>query len=87
MMKKTIAIIATLLLPLHWALADEDDKAETSILQIQGGKMVNEKHEIEIYDYHSGTYHTVDVYRKPEKDLKTPRDATTHTPPVQQEPR
>lgn len=59
-------MLSTLLLLSDGALADEDDRAEISTLQIQGGKMVREKHEIEIYDYHSGTYQTFDVYRKPE---------------------
>lgn len=86
-MKNMIAILCVLTLLPNWARADEDDKSVTSTLQIQGGKMVGEKREIEIYDYHSGTYQTVDVYRKPEKASKTPQDTATQTQPIQQAPR
>ncbi|MDX8126665.1 hypothetical protein QLH52_05185 [Methylomonas sp. OY6] len=67
-----------------WATADEDDKPETSTLQIQGGKVIGEKHEIEVYDYHSGTYQTFDVYRKPAKSLK--KDPDPQTPNQTTEP-
>ncbi|WP_020481575.1 hypothetical protein [Methylomonas sp. MK1] len=66
------------------ATADEDDTPETSTLQIQGGKLIGEKHEIEIYDYHSGTYQTVDVYRKPAKSLK--KDPPPQAPKQSSEP-
>lgn len=73
-------VVMTLLISLlpAWATADEDDKPETSTLQIQGGKVIGEKHEIEVYDYHSGTYQTFDVYRKPAKSPN--KDTATQTP-------
>ncbi|CAD6876568.1 hypothetical protein [Methylomonas fluvii] len=82
---KTI-IVMTLVIGLlpAWATADEDDKPETSTLQIQGGKVIGEKHEIEVYDYHSGTYQTFDVYRKSAESLK--KDPDPQTPKQTTEP-
>jgi hypothetical protein len=83
-MKSILAILFLIGLSPAWATADEDDNRETSTLQIQGGKLIGEKHEIEIYDYHSGTYQTVDVYRKPAKPLK--KNPDTPTPKQSSEP-
>lgn len=83
-MKSIIVITVVMGLLPAWATADEDDKTETSTLQIEGGKLIGEKHEIEIYDYHSGTYQTVDVYRKPAKPVK--KDPDTPTPKQSSEP-
>lgn len=69
-----VALLITLLPA--WVTAAEDDNPETHTLQIEGGNLIGEKHEIEIYDYHSGTYQTVDVYRKPAKALKKDLDKT-----------
>ena len=53
------------------AYADDDEKAITSTLTIEQGKVVGEREEIEIYDYHTGTYQSVYVYRKPGEQPKT----------------
>lgn len=58
------------------AVADDEDKQSNKTLHIEQGKLVGEEHEIEIYDYHSGIFHTVTVYRKPET-----RKATAPQPP------
>lgn len=58
------------------AAADDEDKQSNKTLHIEQGKLVGEEHEIEIYDYHSGIFHTVTVYRKPET-----RKATAPQPP------
>ena len=83
-MKGVIVITLAMSLLPAWAKADEDDDPETSTLQIEGGKLIGEKYEIEIYDYHSGTYQTVDVYRKPAKAPKKGPD--TPTPKQSSEP-
>ncbi|AMK78890.1 MULTISPECIES: hypothetical protein [Methylomonas] len=86
-MKSIIAILFVMSMAPAWAMADEDDKPETSTVQIQGGKLIGEKHEIEIYDYHSGTYQTVDVYRKPAKSLKKDSDNPTSKQSSESAPR
>lgn len=48
----------------------EDNNAITSTLTIEQGKVVGDREEIEIYDYHTGTYQSVYVYRKPGKQSK-----------------
>jgi len=82
-------VVMTLLISLlpAWATADEDDKPETSTLQIQGGKVIGEKHEIEVYDYHSGTYQTFDVYRKPAKSQNKDTAPQTPNPSTETAPR
>ncbi len=55
---------------------DEDSRQSNKTVHIEQGKLVGEEHEIEIYDYHSGIFHTVTVYRKPET-----RKATAPQPP------
>lgn len=85
-MKNTIAILATLMLLSDWAAADEDDKPVTSTVRIEGGQLIGEKQEIEIYDYHTGTYQTVDVYRKPNKTLKKAPEAAKQAPSTEQTP-
>ena len=57
-----------------FALADEDDKDVTEFVEFQGGKLVKERLEVEIYDYHTGTYYTVDVYREPDGNKTTAPD-------------
>lgn len=84
MIKRTLAVLLVPVLLPRWAAADEDDKALTSTVNIQGGQLVGEKQEIEIYDYHTGTYQTVDVYRKPDKTQKQIPDSTQTRPSVQQ---
>jgi hypothetical protein len=39
-------------------------------LIIQDGKVISEEHEVEVYDYHTGTFQTYKVYRAPEKKQK-----------------
>jgi hypothetical protein len=52
------------------AWADDDEKATTNTVTIEQGKLVGEHEEIEIYDYHTGTYQSVYVYRKPREPQK-----------------
>ena len=70
-MKYLLAVLsAWLILPVSAGAEQDDDKPVTSTIEVKGGKIAKEKHEIEIYDYHSGTYNTVDVYRKPNAEAK-----------------
>lgn len=55
---------------------EEEATGVTNKLTIERGKLVGEEHEIEIYDYHSGVYQTVTVFRKP----KSQSDAAVSTP-------
>lgn len=54
-------------------LADDDDKTVSTTINVQGGKRIKEKQEIEVYDYHSGTYYSVHVYREPENQDGQPK--------------
>lgn len=53
----------------HFAYAgDEDTESDNKrTLIIQNGKVISEEHEVEVYDYHTGTFQTYKVYRPPEK--------------------
>lgn len=87
-MNYLIVVFAALaVLPRPVLAEQDDDKPVTSIIEIKGGKIAKEKHEIEIYDYHSGTYNTVDVYREPKADSKTEAGKAHPSAPNQQHPR
>ncbi|OQW71798.1 MAG: hypothetical protein BVN35_15845 [Proteobacteria bacterium ST_bin11] len=86
-MKTILGILLVICIFPGWVKADEDNKSETSSMQIEGGKLIGEKHEIEIYDYHSGTYQTVDVYRRPSKTLKKDPDTAAPKQPSESTPR
>lgn len=74
MLKQILAGLFALVLLSETALAEEDDKDVTDFVEIRGGKMVRERREVEIYDYHTGTYYRVDVYREPDgKTVSEPR--------------
>ncbi len=65
-----IFTLSLLLLP-DWAGAEDDESKTSKTVKIEVGKYVGEEHDIEIYDYHSGVYQSVSVYRKPQKADKT----------------
>jgi hypothetical protein len=46
------------------------DSDQKRTLIIHDGKVISEEHEVEVYDYHTGTFQTFKVYRQPEKKLK-----------------
>lgn len=77
-MKKVIAGLSLLLMP-FLILADEEESSNsiTRTLTIEKGKLVREQQEIEIYDYHTGTYQTVNVYR----EKKPPSSPAESGPP------
>jgi hypothetical protein len=56
----------------HYAYAEDDDTQSDNkrTLIIQDGKVISEEHEVEVYDYHTGTFQTYKVYRAPEKKQK-----------------
>ncbi len=83
-MKLLIASLFGLLLPLNVVLAEDDESKSTTIITIQDGKFVGEQHEIEIYDYHSGVYQTVNVYRKPAQTPKAEPAKPIHPEPTKQ---
>ena len=66
----TVILSLVLWLPLL-VFADNDEGAVPTTIEIKAGKLIREKHEIEIYDYHTGTFQAVDVYRK-SADLEKP---------------
>lgn len=70
-MRNVIIFTLPLLLLPGWAGAEDDESKTSKTVKIEGGKFVGEEHEIEIYDYHSGVYQSVTVYRKPQKAEKT----------------
>ncbi|OAI12286.1 hypothetical protein A1507_01985 [Methylomonas koyamae] len=70
----TVCLLLLLSLP-GLAGAEEDDSKPAKTVKIEGGKFVGEEHEIEIYDYHSGVYQSVTVYRTPQKADKTQEPA------------
>jgi hypothetical protein len=53
----------------HIAYAENDDTESDNkrTLIILNGKVISEEHEVEVYDYHTGTFQTYKVYRAPEK--------------------
>lgn len=71
-MKISIALLVALLFSATSATAEDEDTQPSRTLTIEGGKFIGEEKEIEIYDYHTGTYQTVTVYRKPAQDDKQP---------------
>lgn len=87
-MKYTVAVVFALMLLPEAAVADDEDTPVTSSVEIHGDQRVGEKHEIEIYDYHTGTYQTVDVYRKPDQTTRQiPETGTENRPSVLAAPR
>lgn len=56
----------------QYACAESDDTESDNktTLIIHNGKVISEEHEVEVYDYHTGTFQTYKVYREPEKKLK-----------------
>ncbi|MCQ8182370.1 hypothetical protein NP603_14710 [Methylomonas sp. SURF-1] len=70
-MRTVIIFTLPLLLLPGWAGAEDDESKTSKTVKIEGGKYVGEEHDIEIYDYHSGVYQSVTVYRKPQKADKT----------------
>lgn len=56
----------------QYACAESDDTESDNktTLIIHNGKVISEEHEVEVYDYHTGTFQTYKVYRAPEKELK-----------------
>ncbi|MCQ8104617.1 hypothetical protein NP590_10915 [Methylomonas sp. SURF-2] len=55
---------------------DSDTETESSRkLIFREGKLILEEHEIEVYDYHTGTMQTFKVYREPEKKAKEAQKA------------
>lgn len=74
-MRTVIIFTLPLLLLPGWAGAEDDESKAPKTVKIEGGKFVGEEHDVEIYDYHSGVYQSVTVYRKPQKADKTPDSA------------
>ncbi len=68
MIKEKIKVFLVLMLMSVVVLADDDDQKVSTTIHVQGGKLIKEKQEIEVYDYHSGTYYSVHVYREPETE-------------------
>jgi len=87
-LKNTICLI--LIFCVCSPLLAEEDTTVIKTEQIQAGKIVNEEHEIEVYDYHTGTYQTVIVYRKSKAAPANPTANSNTAAPaanVQQVPR
>lgn len=84
MMKKKTAIFCVLMLLPLWVEAEDDDNRVTTTLEVQGGKLIREKQEIEVYDYHSGTFYSVHVYREPDKSGKTKLESVEKSQSSQQ---
>ena len=59
------------LISLGASAEDADKLTRTTTINIEGGKLVREKQELEVYDYHTGTFYSVHVYRETDKDNKS----------------
>jgi len=78
-MKAGITAFFLMALPL-WGYAEEDDNKEVRTFIIKEGKVIREEHEVEVYDYHTGTFQTFKVYREPEADHKAKGDTPKPEP-------
>ena len=76
---KAFVFLVLMLIPLTLH-ADDDDKKMMTTINFQGGKRLKEKQEIEVYDYHSGTYYSVFVYREPENQAGQPEAKSSNDP-------
>lgn len=72
-MKKTkfYLFFTLILMSLGASAEDADTVTKTTTINVEGGKLVREKQEVEVYDYHTGTFYTVHVYREAGKDKKS----------------
>ncbi len=77
-------IIAFCLLYSMGSLAEDDDTKPVTRREFQDGQLVREKQEVEVYDYHSGSYFSVFVYR--ETDQAKPESESKNQPTLQQKP-
>jgi len=79
-------LVISLMSSVSIAWADDDEKATTSTLTLEQGKVVGEREEIEIYDYHTGTYQSVYVYRKPRESRKPSESLPAPVEPANNHP-
>lgn len=73
-MKASITVLFLMVLPLLSHAEDDDGKQPRNLI-LKEGKVIREEHEVEVYDYHTGTFQTFKVYREPETGDKAKADA------------
>jgi hypothetical protein len=68
---KICSFFFLVLMSLGVSAEDTDKLTKTTTINVEGGKLVREKQEVEVYDYHTGTFYSVHVYREIDKDKKS----------------